>query len=138
MTPEDKKKFIIGAAVTAVLLLGAVLILKLDGDENSSKRYVVLSEIPGTPEIQKDDPVIIGERIVGFVVKATPTGNGKSVAVRMSVEKEAFETIGENTVAWVGNTVEGETAVIIEPGAKTPDRGFVKIKAVKGINSRRP
>lgn len=131
---EEKNNLLVGAIVTLVLIGGVFAIFLAKDNSEVSARYVLISSIPTDKVLRVGDLVFMNGKKIGVVQsvsEGTPRGY---LAVRMKVSGEAFDSIGEDSVAWVSASGSPEEAmVVIEQGVIAKSTRFVKIKPVRGV-----
>lgn len=131
---EEKNNLLVGAIVTLILIGGIFAIFLAKDNSEVSARYVLISSIPTDKALRVGDFVFMNGKKIGVVQsvsQGTPRGY---LAVRMKVSGEAFDSIGEDSIAWISASGSPEGAVVvIEQGGVAKSSRFVKIKPVQGV-----
>lgn len=134
MNREEKNNLLVGSAVILFLTFLSFVVFQTKDKSSINAQYVLISSIPSMKTLHPGDAVFMEGKKVGVVQDVSAGISAAFVAVRMKVSKEAFDAIGEDSIAWIEEADSSDEAlVIIKKGTVAKTSRFVKIKSVRGI-----
>ena len=134
MNREERKRTKVGLVVLALMIAAGAALFMLPEDNRVTDKYVVIASFPERSGLEVGDHVIMRGARVGAVQKLSDAYPQPGIAARMKISELAFNSLGQDSVAWIEySTPEQKARVVIKPGKPDKRGRFFKIKPLRGI-----